>query len=68
MLYFMFVKWMGFAFLVMSLLSAASLVSNVISNGISSEEEVNTLDQTTIANQETGDSQASYEPETFNRL
>ena len=68
MLYFLFVKWMGLCCFALTLLSMPALVSNIMSKGISKEEQISILDQTTLGNQDEDDPEASYDPSTFNRL
>ena len=52
MLYLMFIKWMALGFAIMSILSIAPLICNIVGNGISNAQRVSILDHTTLGNQE----------------
>jgi|JI10StandDraft_1071094.scaffolds.fasta_scaffold301334_1 hypothetical protein len=50
MLYLMFLKWMGIAFFIISVLSIPCLVSNIVGNGTDDNTKSSFLDKTTLGN------------------
>jgi len=52
MLYFMFMKWMAIAFVLVTIISLPCLICDADGNGVPDQNKVSLLDYTTVGNQD----------------